>query len=138
MTLLTCPMGFDNLMVSANGNFLICHKTDGSMPVGDCNSGLDFEKLIDLYQRYNRAINNVDCRNCWNVRFCKICAATRMTSNSFINPAKKECDFFRLQTTYDFLCFIYLSLEHSDLLEKIFDHRNDKTKFISFVDINEL
>ena len=125
-------------MVSANGDFLICHKVDDCMPIGHCDSGLDFEKLIDLNQRYNSAINNNECKSCWNVNFCSVCAASRMAQNHFINPTKKECDFFRLHATYNFLCFIHLSLEHPDLLEKIFDYRNNRKCFIEVIDINEL
>jgi uncharacterized protein len=135
--LITCPMGFDNLMLSANGEFLICHKVDDSMPIGDCESGLDFERLIDLNQRYNSAINNDECKNCWIVNFCCVCAATRMARNRFINPTKKECDYFRLRLAYDFSCFVHLSLEHPVLLQKIFAYRNDKRKFIGIIDINE-
>ncbi len=136
--LLTCPMGFDNLMVSANGDFLICHKVDDCMPVGNCDSGLDFKKLVDFNQRYNSAINNNECKSCWNVNFCSVCAASRMAQNKFINPTKKECDFFRLHATYNFLCFIHLSLDHPALLEKIFDYRNDRKCFIEVIDINDL
>ena len=135
--LLTCPMGFDNLMVSANGDLLICHKVDDCMPIGDCDSGLDFEKLKDLNQRYNSAINNDKCKSCWNVNFCSVCAASRMSRDHFNNPAKEECDLFRLRATYNFLCFIHLSLEHPDLLEEIFDYRNNKKTFIGVIDINE-
>jgi uncharacterized protein len=135
--LLTCPMGFDNLMLSANGKFLICHKVDDSMPIGDCESGLDFERLIELNQRYNLAINNNECRNCWIVNFCIVCAATRMAGDRFINPTKKECDYFRLRLAYDFACFIHLSLEYPVLLQKIFAYRNDKRNFIGVIDINE-
>jgi uncharacterized protein len=135
--LLTCPMGFDNLMVSANADFLICHKVDDCMPIGDCDSGLDFEKLIDLNQRYNSAINNNECKSCWNVNFCSVCAASRMAQNHFINPTKKECDVFRLRATYNFLCFIHLSLEHPDLLGEIFDYRNNNKYFVGVIDINE-
>lgn len=134
---LTCPMGFDNLMLSANGEFLICHKVDDSMPIGDCESGLDFERLIDLNQRYNSAINNNECKNCWIVNFCSVCAATRMSRNGFVNPTKKECDYFRLRLSYDFSCFVHLSLEHPVLLEKIFAYRNDIRNFIGIIDINE-
>jgi uncharacterized protein len=134
---LTCPMGFDNLMVTANGDFLICHKVDDGMPIGDCDSGLDFEKLIDLNQRYNSAINNAECKNCWNVNFCSVCAASRMSRDHFVNPTKKECDLFRLRAMYDFLCFIHLSLEHPDLLSKIFEYRNNRRHFITVIDINE-
>ncbi|MGZ3996908.1 MAG: radical SAM protein [Flavisolibacter sp.] len=135
--LLTCPMGFDNLMVSANGDFLICHKVDDCMPIGDCDSGLDFEKLVDLNQRYNSAINNDECKRCWNVNFCSVCAASRMAQDHFNNPTRKECDFFRLRATYNFLCFIHISIEHPDLLEEIFDYRNNKNYFVGVIDINE-
>jgi uncharacterized protein len=135
--LMTCPMGFDNLMVAANGRLLICHKVGGAMPIGDCNSGLDFEKLIDINQQYNSAINNVECKSCWNVHFCGICAAARMDNDHFVNPTREECDVFRLRTTYDFSCFTYLSLEHPDLLEKIFEYRNDRKSFIGVIDLND-
>lgn len=138
MALISCPMGFDNLMIDASGNYMICHKTDGSMPIGNCVSGLDFDKVVDLYQRYNTAINNPECKKCWNVRFCGICAAKRMSAGTFQNPTSRECDFLRLESSYDFLCFIYLSINHGDILEKIFDHRNDKRKYVSYIDINKL
>lgn len=134
---LTCPMAFDNLMVSATGQFLICHKVDDSMPIGDCDAGLDLERLTEVYRRYNAAINNEECKSCWNVNFCSVCAAGRMAANTFVNPARKECDLFRLQSAHAFLCFIHLSLEHPALLQKIFDRRNDKRSFIGVVDIND-
>ena len=34
-------MGFDNLMVAANGDYLVCHKADGSMPIGNGEVGLN-------------------------------------------------------------------------------------------------
>ena len=134
---ITCPMGFDNLMVAANGDLLICHKSDGSMPIGNCSSGLDIEKLIDLNEKYNSAINNRECKSCWAVHFCKICAAARMSPDGFVNPTRKECDFFRLATEFRFACYLHLSEEHPDLLQKITDHRNDPKHFIGVIDKNE-
>lgn len=135
---LTCPMGFDNLMLSAKGELLICHKVDDAEPIGDCQSGLDFDRLADLNYRYNSAINNDECRNCWIVNFCMICAATRMGGGDrFINPTREECDYFRLRIAYDFSCFVHLSREHPALLEKIFAYRNDKRSFVGVIDINE-
>jgi uncharacterized protein len=130
-------MGFDNLMVAANGDFLICHKVDASMPIGHCDSGLDFDKLTDLNQRYNSLINNDQCKNCWNVNYCSVCAASRMTGETFVNPSPQECDYFRLRTSYDFLCFIQLALDYPELLQKIFDYRNDLKSFVGVIDIND-
>ena len=135
--LLSCPMGFDNLMVAANGDYLICHKVSGQMPVGHCDTGLDMEKLITLYQQYNEAINNPACTHCWNVQFCEVCAASRMNQGHFTNPSSEECNVLRMETAYAFACFIHLSLEYPDLLEKIFNFRNDPHKFLGVVDLNE-
>jgi radical SAM protein with 4Fe4S-binding SPASM domain len=135
--LLSCPMGFDNLMLAANGDYLICHKVSGQMPIGNCASGLDAEKLITLYQTYNAAVNNPDCKQCWNVHFCDICAASRMEGDHFVNPNTEECNLLRLQTAYAFSCFSHLSLEHPELLEKIFAFRNDPRKYIGVIDFHE-
>lgn len=134
---ITCPMGFDNLMVAANGDFLICHKSTGDMPIGNCASGLDHEKLVDLNEKYNSTINNIECRSCWAVNFCRICAAARMKQDGFVNPARKECDFFRLATEFRFACFLHLSEEHPDLLERIFALRKDPKHYIGVIDKNE-
>lgn len=135
--MLTCPMGFDNLMLAANGDYLVCHKVGGALPIGNCKTGLDYEKTIDFYQQYNAAINNPACRSCWNVNFCSICAAARLDDDHFINPSKEECDCFRLRSTYDFICFIHLACKHPELLQQIFDYRNDRKNFIGVIDLNE-
>jgi uncharacterized protein len=135
--LATCPMGFDNLMVAADGRFRICHKVDGAMPIGDSVTGLDFTRLADVYRRYNETINNGACKSCWNVRFCGLCAASRMKGDAFVNPTPEECDVLRLRTVYDFSCFIHLALEHPGLLTKIFDYRNDRNSFIGIVDLHD-
>ncbi len=135
--MLTCPMGFDNLMLAANGDYLICHKVSDTLPIGNCETGLDFQKLLAFYQKYNSTINNATCRSCWNVNFCTICAAARLDGDHFINPSKQECDCFRLRTEYDFNCFIQLARKHPDLLTKIFAYRNDRKNYIGVVDINE-
>ncbi len=135
--MLTCPMGFDNLMLAANGDYFICHKVSGTLPIGNCETGLDFQKLRDFYQKYNEVINNATCRSCWNVNFCTICAAARLDGDHFSNPSKQECDCFRLRTDYDFNCFILLARKYPDLLAKIFAYRNDCKNYIGVIDIND-
>ena len=135
--MLTCPMAFDNLMLAANGDYLICHKVSGTLPIGNCETGLDFGKLLAFYQKYNTAINNATCKSCWNVNFCSICAAARLDGEHFVNPTRQECDCFRLRTEYDFNCFMLLARKYPELLTKIFAYRNDHKNFIGVIDINE-
>lgn len=133
---LTCPMGFDNLMLSAGGDFVICHKVDDSMPIGRYDSGLDFGLLANVYGHYSSVINNPECKTCWAVNFCGVCAATRMAGGDFINPDPRECDYFRTRMAYEFSCFTYLATELPDLWDKIWTYRNDKRKYIGIVDVN--
>jgi uncharacterized protein len=132
---LTCPMGYDNLMLSAGGTFVICHKVDDSMPIGRCETGLDLDQLADLYRRYNAAINNSECRNCWIVNFCGLCAAARMAGGRFVNPSRSECDYFRAGAAFDLSCFAYVAAELPDLWNKIWTHRHDPDKYIGVVDV---
>ncbi len=134
---LTCPMGFDNLMEAANGDYLICHKVSGNMPIGHCSTGLDFTKLAGLNMKYAETVNSGDCRSCWAVHFCRICAAARMYKNGFINPSRQECDVLRLDTAFRFVCFLYLAREHPDLLSKIFEHKRDPEHYVGVIDIND-
>lgn len=135
--MLTCPMAFDNLMLAANGDYLICHKVSGTLPIGNVKTGLDWQKLLAFYQKYNTAINNAACKSCWNVNFCSVCAAARLDGDHFVNPSKHECDCFRLRMEYDFNCFLLLASKYPDLLTKIFAYRNDHNNFIGVIDIND-
>jgi len=133
---LTCPMGFDNLMLAANGDYLICHKSEGSMPIGNCVSGIDFDKLADLNISYNSAINNGPCSRCWTARFCRICAAARMSGDGFVNPSPRECAFLRLETEFRFSCFLHLCRKHPEITDKLSEFRNDPNHFIGIIDRN--
>ncbi len=134
---LTCPMGFDNLMAAANGDYLICHKVSGNLPIGHCSTGLDFGKLTELNMKYSGVVNSGDCRSCWAVHFCRICAAARMVGNGFINPSRKECDALRLDTAFRFACFLNLSRTHPEILARVIQHKRNPEQCIGVIDINE-
>lgn len=134
--LLTCPMGFDNLMVAANGDYLVCHKVDGSMPIGNCRSGLDMDRIAEVYCHYNATINATGCGSCWAVRFCNVCAATRMDNGRFLTPTPAECDCMREEIAFRFRCFIHLSREHPQLLERIFAYTRDPHRYVGVIDLN--
>lgn len=134
---LTCPMGFDNLMAAANGDYRICHKVSGNLPIGHCSTGLDSGKLTELNMKYSRVVNSGECRNCWAVHFCRICAAARMSGNGFINPSRKECDALRLDAAFRFACFLKLSRTHPEILARVIQHKRNPEQYVGVIDINE-
>jgi len=134
--LLTCPMAYDNLMVGATGDFHICHKTDGSMPVGNCKTGVESGEVVDLYRNYDEIINNDACKSCWSVHFCKVCSAQRMYSNKFINPTFTECEFMKLSIVFKYELFIYLYLNYPQYYQTLVEFKNDKRNNRGIIDIN--
>ena len=134
---LTCPMGFDNLMAAANGDYLLCHKVSGNLPIGHCLKGLDFEKLVEVNRKYAGTVNSGECRSCWAVRFCRICAAARMSGEGFINPTPQECDVLRLDIAFRFACFLHLARNHPDILARIFQYKRDPEHCVGVIDIND-
>ncbi|MCL2650112.1 MAG: radical SAM protein [Candidatus Azobacteroides sp.] len=134
--LLTCPMAYDNLMAGSDGVFHICHKTDGSMPVGNCTEGVKFDKVVDLFRDYNEIINNDVCKSCWSVHFCKVCSAPRRISNKFINPTIMECEFMKMNAAFNFELFIYLYLNYPQYYQTLVEFKNDKKSNMGIIDIN--
>ena len=127
-------MGFDNLMVGADGNFHMCHKTDGSLPIGNVDTGLDYEKISDSYLKFNETMSNDNCKNCWAVRLCKACAAVKLNEGSFINASEDECNFIRKSNEYLFNKFILL--QNYENLMKFFEEKEKYNTDTGVIDIN--
>lgn len=133
---LSCPMGVDNIMVGANGDFHICHKTDGSIPFGNVHTGVDMNKMIDLYARYITKTNCTECCSCWAVNFCKCCGATRMRGGDFVNPTHCECDYFRKDAEWTIKLFIEIYKRAPKLIEKLMERKHNIEYYKSIVDYN--
>lgn len=134
---LSCPMGIDNIMVGAGGDLHICHKTDCSMPFGNIHTGIDIDRMVDIYQRYMEATDNKECRSCWMVRNCGVCAALRMKGNTFVNPTRKECEYLRALNELYFKLYVKVHKEEPALLDELFERKKDVRFYKSIVDINE-
>ena len=134
--LLTCPAGIDNIMISPDGNFHICHKTDCSYPVGNCETGLDLEKVKDFLITYNKKVNEDACKSCWALHFCHFCSATRLTNGEFVNPGKSECDYTKKMYELYLNQFFLLSEYNENLFSQIAEYVDEPHKHISIIDIN--
>lgn len=94
--MITCPMGFDHLYVSADGGFHMCHLTDGTVGIGDVNRGVDHSLIMQRYLQYNSSWNNAQCRSCWIIDLCELCAAVLSKEEQFFRPTPTECECLRL------------------------------------------
>jgi uncharacterized protein len=72
----SCVPGSDKLFVSVDGEFFPCEKVNEcnkNMQIGSLQNGFDFEKI--KYLMNIGYMNQDNCKNCWAIRFCKMCCA---------------------------------------------------------------
>lgn len=132
---ITCPMGFDQFMVDFRGDIHMCHKTDGSVPIGNIDSGLDIVKISSHYKILHTASNN-DCASCWAVRMCKFCAANKVSNGGFQMPRKEECSRFRNIIKRSF--YMDISLRKNPALMKYIRERYKSVSKDTIVDIQRI
>lgn len=123
----SCPLGTDTLFVSANGNLHFCCKADQSFPIGNIQTGIEINKLEEIYNSYFEKINN-QCKNCWAIIFCKICPALVCYDKSFVLPSNKECCVIRRMSEMTLTKYIILSVEfeslHSNIIKIFRESKN--------------
>jgi len=134
--LFCCPIGYGNIMTDVYGRFHMCNKTDGTSPVGDYNSGIKDELVIETLKRLNSSVND-NCRECWAYRFCSYCSAQRLIDGHFLNPEKNECSFFREVMYFKLDEYIYMLKTKPHLAGNIKEDYN-KTTHPGIVDIRKI
>ena len=78
----TCIPGARKIYVAPNGSFHICERVTENNSIGDCFSGLDYQKCKNVYNKYIEAVT-VDCQNCVNLNFCSLCFSMAETESGF-------------------------------------------------------
>ena len=86
----TCIPGVSKLFITANGEFFVCEKASENsnvLNIGNINIGFDKDKIISLLNCVN--LVEEDCKNCWAVRYCSICALL-LDDNDKLSPQKNR------------------------------------------------
>lgn len=135
---LTCPLCVDNIMIDVEGGMHLCHKTDGSLSLGNvCEGGYDMQKMFDAYKSYGETTNCEECRNCWAMNVCGYCAALRLDGGKWSNPKQVECELHRRNTEYLLKLFVAVYKLDPTLLPKLMERKHDLKHYKSVVDYNE-
>lgn len=132
----TCPAATDNMMVDVDGNFHVCHKTDGSFILGNVKSGLDCDALRRYYSELAKTADNERCRACWAIRSCGQCAAVRLHGGKFTNPTEEECAYIRESALVNYEIFAKLYDLHPDLLDRIQEYVNNPESYSGVFDLS--
>lgn len=134
----TCPVAADNIMIDVDGNFHICHKTDGSFSLGNIHSGYDYDQLRLFYSKLAERVNNPGCRKCWAFRMCGQCAAARLSGGDFLNPSADECRYIQKNAELRFKALIEIYRRDSDILDKIKNFAEDPDKVQGVLDLTKI
>lgn len=134
---LTCPLCVDNIMIDVDGGMHLCHKTDGSLPLGNvCEGGYDMQKMFDAYKSYGETTNCKECRSCWAMNVCGYCAALRLDGGKWSNPKQMECELHRRNTEYLLKLFVAVYKLDPEILPKLMERKHDLKHYKSVVDYN--
>jgi uncharacterized protein len=135
---LTCPLCVDNIMIDTEGGMHMCHKTDGSLSLGNvCEGGYDMKKMFDAYKSYGETTNCIECRSCWAMNVCSYCAALRLSGGKWFNPKQVECDLWRRHMEYLLKLFVAVYKLDPNIIPKLMERKHDLNYYKSVVDYNE-
>ncbi|MEM4397753.1 MAG: radical SAM protein [Candidatus Woesearchaeota archaeon] len=67
-----CRATIEKLFLDSTGTFYLCEKMDGHSSVGNIFTGIDKEKVLNLYEAYKN-FRNTYCTECWARRECSLC-----------------------------------------------------------------
>lgn len=124
----SCALGADRIFVSARGDFHCCAKTDYSSSFGNVETGINSEKLKDIYISYHKEVGK-QCQSCWAFRFCNICPALAGCENLFLLPTERECEQIRKNILLRLAQYIILT----DRYEHLYSQIKSLDKFIKLI-----
>lgn len=90
-----CVPGTRRLYVDCDGRYHMCERINNSLPIGDVDRGLDFDRITQLVDKY-RSASEGECCKCWMVRLCSLCFVCCAKDGGFDPDEKRAlCDAVR-------------------------------------------
>lgn len=89
-----CLPGHKKLFVDIYGKLYSCEKaiaSSSALLIGDLDKGFNYEKIYNIYNIGQ--LTEEQCKNCWAIRFCNICAVNIDDSKDIsLDLKKKYCN----------------------------------------------
>ena len=105
-----CIPGGQRLFVSVNGDFYPCERvseTSEAMKIGNLNDGFDIskaQKVLNVGQ-----LTEDDCKNCWAIRHCQICAKHCDNNGTLCADIKlSQCEQIKRTVEFQFKEYLLL------------------------------
>lgn len=114
-----CVAGSSRLFIDVKGNFFPCERCSEKsyvMKIGHIDSGFDIDavkKLLNIGK-----ITENECRNCWNIRLCLLCATSADVNIEF-SKSIKLINCARMKESTQDKIYDYLALKEFGFDENI-------------------
>ena len=86
-----CIAGYNRLFVTVEGKFYPCERvseTNEVYCIGDIKSGIETKKVLRLLN--TGKLTETECKNCWALNLCSICAADCGEDNDLSTSKKLQ------------------------------------------------
>jgi uncharacterized protein len=115
-----CMPGIKKLFVNVDGNIYPCERINENtepLRIGHVDAGIDVNKVSDMINIGK--LTKESCRNCWAIRYCKICAVAADDGTKLSKEAKlKHCEKTREDTITMLLDYCVLREVGHDFTKK--------------------
>lgn len=112
-----CTPG-SRLYAACDGTFHLCERINDTMPIGNCDTGLDYKKIYKLKNAfYEEVIKKGNCSTCIARQHCSVCFVAVADDGKF--SVNGTCDSIRLGFKQDITEY-YSLLEKNQSLAKKF------------------
>lgn len=92
-----CTPGVRRLFASPEGRFHVCEKLGYLFPIGDVESGFDFDRILSLLNRFV-SICQQECTQCWAMRLCSACFFHAKKNDQL--DEKRRRDYCRIEKNH--------------------------------------
>jgi uncharacterized protein len=114
----TCFPGM-KMAAYPDGSFHCCERINSHFPIGDVNSGIDYDLILNLINKYRSQIYP-ECYQCPITRLCRFCFATLAGDEIFQRDPSDRCKI-EIETIRDELATLW-SLFEKGVSEAAFVH----------------
>lgn len=111
-----CPPG-ERIAVHPDGTFHICEKLNTYFPIGDCDNGIQYERIREVLGKYNQQVVDLGCQTCVARKVCTVCFATTCQDGNF--STEDQCKIARRSLPANLAYYYSILEENPEIIKQV-------------------
>lgn len=113
----TCEPGIRRVFVTVDGDLQVCERASDTLKIGDLDNGYDIEGIFGIIRKYCEPLTR-NCRDCWAIRLCNSCYASRFSIKGYDGDGNPpDCDFHKESILGNLVDFCQILQENPQALD---------------------